>query len=556
MANPNPDVRREKNKRKANEGQLPKVHRYLKEDAPNEPPKGEKYSVCEFCGNKFEQVFYPKQNRYSTYHLCPRCRKTKDNDNLQTVSTVEYVPFPWQVEAERLLEEHKYLVLACGARTGKDRFSNMMVIKYVQELINENRHIHALDLVPSFLVWVIAPTYDMAKQNFRELKQYLPKNWIVAKKETEMTFELITGGIIEVKSAYDAESLAGRGVDFCTITEADRIKDLEGVWATIQRRLVSPKRGLERDRKGANYGCGKCIINSSPTGKGFFYEMWKWGQPEIADLYNPDFISLKLSCLENPYVKEDMERIIHTKYGDITNYEYLKKTWPPDRFARDILGEFVDDTGTVFGDFKQKCVVDIYSQTAGLGDEERKAFIKEWQTPIKGHSYRIGYDPATGSSADDPAVVVRELGSNRIVWVQSLHGKNYDQQYDEIAHISRRYNYASCCWLRTGHTAIENQLAKRGVLEIPLNEQGGMKAEYVQSLERAVQNADVQVLDDGSADSQKLINQMDDYTERAGKYSNNLEPHDDFVSSLYAAYYDYSVQSEEIIGFSSLLGSF
>ncbi len=549
------DVRRIKQQRKTNKGN-PKVQNMIESGGVVAPPSGSKYGVCGFCGNTFEQPLLKSQNRYAEFTLCPRCRKTNGAEKPRMVSTIEYTPFPWQVEAEKLLDEHRYLILACGARTGKDRFSNMMLIKYTQDLINENRHIHRLDLVPSFLIWVIAPTFPMANQNFRELKSYLPKSWIVKCREADMTFELIGGGIIEVKSAYDEENLVGVGLDFCTITEADRIRNLEGVWANVSMRLISPGRGREKDRKGANRGCGKCIVNSSPTGKGFFYEMWKWGQPDL-ECYSPDFASMRLPSTANPYVKEEMERPLKTKYGMITKFEYLKKTWPPDRFARDVEGKFVDDTGTVFTDFRKNCVIDLYSSTIGLTAEQRSDYIKEWQTPIKYHSYRIGYDPATGSSADDPAVVVRDMLTNKIVWMQSLYGKSYDQQYDEISYISRRYNYAPCCWLRTGHTAIENQLAKRGVAEIPLNEQGGKKAEYIQSLERAVQNGDVKVLDDGSSGSQKLISEMDDYTEYAkGKYSNNLTPHDDFVSALYAAYYDYSVQSEGIMDFSSLLGSF
>ncbi len=547
------DVRRIKEQQKQNKG-APKVMNILGSES-TESPKGNPIGVCSCCGSQFKQNLDKKHNRYMQHKLCPRCRKTGGNEQIKSVSTVEYVPFPWQQKAEKLLDEHNCLVLACGARTGKDRFSNMMLIKYTSLLINENRHIHNPDMVPSFLIWVIAPTFPMANQNFRELKRYLPKNWIVKVKESEMTFELVTGGIIEVKSAYDEENLVGVGLDFCTITEADRIRNLEGVWANISMRLVSPGRGLEKDRHGLKAGCGKCIINSSPTGKGFFYEMWKWGQPEF-DCYSPDFASLRLPSTENPYVKEELERTIHTKYGDIPKIEYMRRTWPPDRFARDVLGQFVDDTGTVFTDFKQKCVVDLFSAASGLNQEQRERFIKNWHEPEQGHSYRIGYDPATGSSADDPAVVVRDMSTNRIVWVQSLYGKSYDQQYDEISYISRKYNYAPCCWLRTGHTAIENQLAKRGVIEIPLNEQGGKKAEYIQSLERAVQNSDVKILDDGSPDSQKLISEMDDYTERNGKYSNNLTPHDDFVSATYAAYYDYSVQSAEVVGFSSLMGLF
>lgn len=517
-------------------------------------PKNSSVGICNFCGNKFEQEL-KSDGKYANHRLCPNCRKTKDNSNKPSVSVVNYSPFEWQKEAEELLENHRIMVLACGARTGKDRFSIMMLIKYVGCFINENRNIHNPDLTPSFRVWVIAPTLGMANQNFCELKRFLPKSWIKKVKEAEMSFELLTGGYIEVKSAYDEESLVGVALDFCVITEADRIKNLEGVWANIAMRLISPGTGRDIDRQGRKSGCGKCIINSSPTKKGYFYQMYKWGQPDD-DEYDADFISINLPSYANPYVKEELERIKHTKYGDITQFEDLKRKFSPERFARDVLGQFIDGTGTVFNEFKQKCVVDIFAETKNLSEESRKKFIKNWQEPIPGVIYRIGYDPATGSSADDPAIVVRNMSSNQIVFVESLYGKNYDQQWDEIAYVSRRYNYASCCWLRTGHTPVENQLAKRGVQEIPLNEQGGHKADYVQSLARAVQNCDIQVLDTGDKANTKLIKQMSDYTEEDGKYSNSSEAHDDFVSAMYAVYYDYSEETAETSFFCGLIGEF
>jgi hypothetical protein len=132
------------------------------------------------------------------------------------------------------------------------------------------------------------------------------------------------------------------------------------------------------------------------------------------------------------------------------------------------------------------------------------------------------------------------MTDNRIVRAYDLYGFNYDQQWDKIAEISRMYNYAPCVWLRTGHTAVENQLAKRGVVEMPIDEQAGKKAVYIQSLELAVQNKDVRVLNDGSQEIQTLIMQMNDYTEHNGRYSNEIEEHDDFVSACYAVYHDYS----------------
>ena len=550
----NLDIRGAKKRAKENKGYA-KINSVVREEVKHtEPPKGEKYGVCAVCGEVFEQVYREKSNSYMHYNLCPRCRRTKDKGKDQQEKDVKVFDlgmefFPWQEEADKLLEEHQVLILACGARTGKDRFSNMELVKYLAEIRNEQRHIKQPDKIPPYRFWSIAPTYDMVDQNFRELKALIPDYFIKQVKESDRTIEIKDGGIVECKSAYDVESLVGVALDFCTITEADRIRDLQGVWKNISMRLLSPGCGREKDRNGKKAGAGKCIINSSPTGKKYLYKMYKWGIADPTNTeWNPHFASMNLPSTANPILKEHFEQIVHTPFGDITELELQKRQMSPEDYERDILGHFVDSNGTVFNDF-DKCVKSAALVELNMTVEERNEYVQKFKTPIKGHIYRMGYDPATGSSSDSPAIVVRDMITNNIVWIESLWGKNYDEQWDRIAVISRSYNFAPCCWLRTGHTAIENQLAKRGVQEIPLNEQGGKKAEYVQSLERAVQNVDIHILDDGSRDTLALIRQMNDYSETNGKYSNDLEAHDDFVSALYAVYYDYSVKAQETLGF-------
>lgn len=419
----------------------------------------------------------------------------------------------------------------------------MIGIWYFVQCLNENRAINHPEMAPSVLWWIIAPTEPMAKQNWRDLKKQFPKEWIVAISNSTMTMETIGGGIIEVRSAYNPESLVGVGLDLVTITEGARIGDLNIVWANLEARLGSPGRGLEIDRKGKKYGQGKAIINSTPIGKNYFYEMWKWGQKGSSE-YSSAWISYQLPWTCNPANEELANTIVKTKYGEMTYEEDMRRRMGERLYRQNYLADFLAMDGTVFKDFEEKCVQNIFNM--GLGAKERENYIKEWMDPVPYHSYRIAYDPATGSSADSPAVIVRDLNTNRVVMVVDLYGKNYDQQWDEISYISRRYNYAPCVWLRTGHTAIENQLAKRGVVEIPIDEMGGKKANYIQSLERAIQNNDIHVLLDGTEVVQRFVLQMNDYTEKAGKYSNEQQDHDDFVSACYAAWYDYSEQETKV----------
>lgn len=435
--------------------------------------------------------------------------------------------------------------------SGKDFCANMIGIWYFVQCLNENRAIEHPEMAPSVLWWIIAPTEPMAKQNWRDLKKQFPKEWMVACSDSSMTMQTVGGGIIEVRSAYNAESLVGVGLDLVTITEAARIGDLPVVWANLEARLGSPGRGLEADRRGRSYGAGKAIINSTPIGKNYFYTMWKWGQVGSSE-YSSNWISYQLPWTSNPSNEELARTIVKTRYGEMEYEEDLRRRLGDRLFRQNYLADFLAMDGTVFKDFEEKCVQNLFNM--GLSKKEQAQYAQEWIQPVPYHSYRIGYDPATGSSSDTPAVIVRDMDTNRIVQVVNLYGKNYDQQWDEISYISRRYNYAPCAWLRTGHTAVENQLAKRGVVEIPLDEQGGRKAEYIQSLERAIQNDDLHVLLDGSEAVQTFVMQMNDYTEKNGKYSNEQQEHDDFVSACYAVYHDYSVQ-EFKVSYCGLMGS-
>lgn len=416
----------------------------------------------------------------------------------------------------------------------------MIGIKYFVACLNENRHIEQPDMVPPVLWWQIAPTEKMARQNWRELKQYFPKDWIVACSDSNFQLETIGGGIIEVRSAYDPLSLRGVGLDLATITEAALIKDLNLLWPDVEARLNSPARGL----KGRG---GKALINSSPLGLNDFYDMFQRGQPS-SDTYSSEWWSCRYPWTCNPANKELAEKIIVGKYGSMTYEESMRRQMGERTFRSNYLADFMAEDGSVFKNFEDNCVISVYNEsvTGCHTREEIQAYIKKWQEPIPGDQYVIGYDPATGSSQDSPVIVVRHRKTGNIVNAYDLYGKKYKQQFDFIAGISQMYNYAEVHWLRTGHTAIEGEFSNRGVSEIPVDEQGQNKGRLVQTLELAVENSDVHVLNDGSVVIQTLIEQMKDYTETNGKYANNKCPHDDFCSAMYAAFSDYSVMEVPI----------
>lgn len=548
----------EARKRDEANGEAPKVYSILRDySSEEELPKGEPTKKCEKCGTVFDQDYRADINAYSNFKTCHKCRsamarrkeqkvRSAQSENEVTVATLPIDLYPWQVTARQEFRTHRFSVWALGNRTGKDFTANVLGIEYFIDCINENRHINHPEMAPSVLWWIVAPNERLAKQNWRDLKKQFPRDWIVACDNTNMAMETVFGGVIEVRSAYDPEQLVGSGVDLCTITEAARIKDLLVAVANIEARLNSPQRGLAKDRNGAAYGCGKMIINSTPIGKNQFYTVFCWGCKDHPN-YSSNWNSTQLPWTANPVNEQLAKTKIQTKYGEMTYEDDLRRKLGERIYKQNYLADFLSGDGSVFKDFEEKCCVNVFDPSLQLkSDEQRKEFISQWQNPVPMHHYRIGYDPATGSSEDNPTIIIRDMANNRIVRQFNMYGKNYDDQYAFIAYWSKYYNHAPCAWLRTGHTAIEGQLMKKGVREIPLDEQGHNKAQLVQSLELAVQNQDVQVLIDGSEDAQTLMFQMSDYTEQSGKYSNQEMEHDDFVSAMYAAYFDYSIVEQKM----------
>lgn len=544
-----------------------KVYNLIKDFNENDgKPKGNPTAICQRCKKEFEQDYSPDRNAYSDWKTCKACRaliaedkkaKVLAKEKEVSVAKLPYQPYNWQIEAAEAFENHRFIVLACGNRSGKDRFTIMAGIKYFIECLNENRAIDNPDVVPPVLWWQLAPTEKMAKQNWRELKAYFPKEWIVACSDSSYQMETIGGGIIEVRSGYDPDALVGVGLDLLTITEGARFKDLNLAWANLEARLNSPGRGRIKDRAGRKYGQGKAIINSSPLGKNDFYDMFCYGQKN-----HPDYSSLWWSAQYpwtcNPTNAELANSIVKTRYGEKTYEETLRMQLGEQIFRSNYLADFLAEDGTVFKDFEEKCVVNVFNPELGLKTKkDRKDFIQNWQKVEPGVRYVAGYDPSPGSTGDSPIFVIRNAETNRVVRIFDLMGKQYEEQWDFIESMCKMYNYAPVNWLRTGHTPIEGQFEKRGLIEFPIDEQGGKKAHLVQTLELAVENRDLQILADGSSEAQTLIYQMNDYmgtkTTRGNiQYSNNKQKHDDYVSALYACFSDYVV-SDIPIGYCGLM---
>lgn len=123
-------IQKKEAQRRARNGQPTKITNLIKDysDRMDEEPKGKPTGICKNCGKTFEQDFSEDRNAYSSWRTCPECRKKrarkqeekidKKNSREVAVAKLPYTPYPWQVEAEEAFEKHRFIVLACGNRSG------------------------------------------------------------------------------------------------------------------------------------------------------------------------------------------------------------------------------------------------------------------------------------------------------------------------------------------------------------------------------------------------------------------------------------------------------
>jgi hypothetical protein len=457
---------------------------------------GGKISVCEHCGQPFEQVWKPSHGIYTQFKLCHDCRMTVARGETRVV--IPYRPHSGQqlIHASNV----RFKLIAAGSRWGKDRCCVMEYIQKFAQMLSEDR---GPELVPAVHGWIIAPTYRLARQIWREFKAYFPREWVVNYWESDLMVETVNDGIIEVRSADDPEMLVGVGLDLVWITEAARIARLEEVWANLETRLMSPGRG-----PGGNGGIA--LINGTPRGRNFYYRMFRWGQKDDP-LCDPDWESWKFPSWDNPYLSAK----------DKQSLERMKKRYPERIYRQEIEAEFLAEGNSVF-------------PTA----EECATYMGNGR-PEPGEVYVIGYDPAR--SVDYSGVAIRNsLGE--AVYVAQWSGKPWTVQMDEIAMLAQMYNYAHVVMDRTGlGETLPEALQQRGLSVEAVYFSNPEKEKMVNNLAMLIEQKLISY-----PSNEVLINELKDYEytiTKTGtiKYSASTSAkHDDLVTAMMLAYKDFN----------------
>jgi hypothetical protein len=344
-------------------------------------------------------------------------------DKLALFADLRYQPHAGQLAIHR--SSARYRVVACGVRWGKTTAAAMEGV--------------AAAIAPAerSIGWVAAPTYDLADRVFREIEVIVLerlRHRLIAKKEAERRILLrnLAGGVSEIraKSADNPVSLLGEGLDWLVVDEAARLKP--SIWqGHLSQRLIDK--------------CGWALLISTPKGKGYFYDLFRRGQPGIADA---DYASWNMPTWSNPLLTAQL-------------IEAERSRLPERVFAQEYGAQFVEGSGSVFRNVRE----------CATGD---------WQEPAKGERYFGGLDLA---KVEDFTVLTLMNSRREVVFVDRFHRVDWSVQIQRLKAALKRFGEARVACDVTGvGDPIYEALRKEGCRVEPYPFTARSKAALVENL--------------------------------------------------------------------------
>lgn len=215
---------------------------------------------------------------------------------------------PWQLKVAR--DEHRFKVICAGRRSGKSVLARLTLLKWATE-------------TPG-VYYLVSPTYKQAKAiHWFDAKKEIPKSWIQKTNETDLSFTLKNGSIIELKGAENPDALRGVKLHGLVIDEIASIRNWDWLWSEVLRPTLTDYKS-------------PAIFISTPKGYNHFYELYNKGQ-ENDDLYK----SWRFTSYDNPYIPKE----------EINN---AKEELTEDTFAQEYMADFRKYTGLVYKEFNRE----------------------------------------------------------------------------------------------------------------------------------------------------------------------------------------------------------
>jgi hypothetical protein len=301
--------------------------------------------------------------------------------------------------------------------------------------------------------------------------------------KSERRISLINGSSLSFKSADNFNALRGEGVNFLVIDEAATIQ--REAWEQALRPTLSDKNG-------------RALIVGTPKGRNWFYELYSRG----CDPEQTEYKSYSFPTWTNPLIPQ-------------SEIEEVRRSLPADVFRQEYEAQFLEDSAGVFRNIRE-CVTG------------------QFQEPVKGKQYYIGWDIA---KHQDFSVLVCMDSNRHVVAFDRFNQIDYSLQLSRVAAMAEKYR-ASVLMDSTGAgDPVMEQLRARGVSVEGYNLSSQSKQQLIEHLAVGIEQ---RLLTFPQIDV--LINELQIYEyemTRAGNVRYNAPSgfHDDTVIALGLAYW-------------------
>jgi len=296
------------------------------------------------------------------------------------------------------------------------------------------------------LNWWVAPTYKQAEIAFKTIVRAMRDQMTGRPNYTDLSFKLYSSEF-EFRSAKEPDNLRGDGVHHLTIDECRDIK--ARAWTEVMAPMLADTDGT-------------AVFISTPQGHDWFHQIYMMGQ----DPLEREYWSFSAPSYINPYL-------------DRAYIEEMRRTLPEDKFAQEILAQFLKDAATVFKRV-DGCIENPGKVIYGNSYQE---------DPIPGHHYLLSWDPAKRS--DFSAIGVLDCNTGRLVAFDRDNQTEYSVQIIRVLALAFKYNRASIVMDATRDDAILERLQESGLAVDGIYWTNPLKRAMVERLQLAIEHRQI-----------------------------------------------------------------
>jgi predicted phage terminase large subunit-like protein len=167
------------------------------------------------------------------------------------VTSLNFQLLKWQQDVFK--DKTRFKVIAAGRRCGKSRLATMMLI------------IKALEAPEGSAVLYVSPTLGQSRQIIWDSLLEIGRPVIKSAHINNLDITLVNGRKIHVRGADNSDTLRGLSLYYAVLDECAFIK--QETWEKIVRASLSDKKG-------------EAMFISTPSGRNWFYDMYKLGMEE------------------------------------------------------------------------------------------------------------------------------------------------------------------------------------------------------------------------------------------------------------------------------------